>query len=106
MPFRKRVLVLPAWLLLASVPAGFVFYIAYSIVHAIREISEVTKVYGSLMTALLPFSFLMYVWLAAPFQFDRRKLLKWALLGVPLVALTWGAFWMALIFAVCGVAFK
>lgn len=101
--FGRRLLTLPLWFLLATAPTAAVgaavFYIITTGLAIVRR-EDVAIGFAAIIGAAVP-SFLMYRWLVLPFQLDRRALLLWALIGVPLVAMAWGAIILALYFAVC-----
>lgn len=101
MSFGKRLLFLPMWFLLGLVPMGLLTAVTsnWSVTH--EEVGYPLVTFGAILV-----NYFIYSWLVVPFQLDSRRRLKWALLGVPLVALAWAAFCLALLFAVCGLFFR
>ncbi|MDB6133568.1 MAG: hypothetical protein JWM59_1811 [Verrucomicrobiales bacterium] len=93
MTFGHRLLLLPLWFLAATIPTAVVFIFLNLLVGRHGDTTVQTLI--TFATAFPP-SFLLYRWLVRPLRLDRRALCLWALMGVPLVAVAWGAFLAAL----------
>lgn len=92
MSFPKRLLVLPVWFILGVFPVGIM---AMMIVVFITDLEYRFRspAFGILFVAVvLTVCIPMYTWLVRPFQWSDRRRLRWAWLGVPLMAVVWGAF--------------
>lgn len=103
MSFEKRLLVLPLWFLLAAVPAGAIFGFGITLLSSLGVRNADSGWLAAAALAVLPFSYLFYLWLVAPFRMEPARRLRRAFLAVPLIAGAWMAFLFGVVYAYCGI---
>lgn len=92
MAFGHRLLLLPLWFLLATIPTMLLIIMLNPLAGQDFKAGDGTMALPSIIVAAVPASILIYRGLMRPFQLERHALSLWALAGVPLVTVAFIAF--------------